>query len=209
MDARPVGGQSGPEDRRDTTRLFVAAEVPVSIQAQLGAMVGMLRGCVRRGAVRWVRSENIHLTLRFVGEVPIREIPALTSALRSAVHGLPPFGLHLDKAGCFPTEREPRVLWVGLGGGLDGLLQVQERIERGTAEWGRVEPRPFHPHLTLGRVVTRRREEMRRVGELMRGAPLPECGGWTVRAVDLIQSVLAPGGSRYTELATIPLGDPT
>lgn len=186
-------------------RVFVAVAVPPDIQHALGQAIEQLRDGAPKKCVRWVRPENIHLTLRFIGNVQPQAIEPLTAALQAAVVGLRSFILQLDGAGCFPKDRAPRVLWMGLGGELDPLTQLQSRVETSTAAWGVVEERAFHPHLTLGRVVARKREELHQIGESIRGLSVPQSSPWRAEAIQLMRSVLAPGGSQYTVLASFPL----
>lgn len=186
-------------------RVFVALDVPDAIRHQVGQLVQELRARVPSRAIRWVRPENVHLTLRFIGNVDPAELPALTSALRSATAPFPPFNLQLGEAGSFPEERAPRVIWIGLDGELECLRNLQSAVVQGSSAWGAVENRSFHPHLTLGRVVTRRQDELCRLGAVTRQIRVPSICPWRVASVQLIQSELAPGGSRYTALACLPL----
>jgi 2'-5' RNA ligase len=157
-------------------------------------------------AVKWVREENIHLTLRFIGELPETEVPDLESRLASEARRAHPFHLHLAEPGCFPNATAPRVIWVGLKGELERLSALQAGVERASSSWGKPEHRPFHPHITLGRVTTRSSSALRRIGSWIDGLAAPELSSWMVSEVQLIRSVLGSSGSTYSTLATVSLG---
>lgn len=194
---------SAPDDL--PLRTFVAVQVPADIQTAVGEFSTGLGEGLPKTSVRWVRRENIHLTLRFVGNVSSHDVNALTAAVRTAAQGIEPFAVRLSEPGCFPTERSPRVLWVGLGGDLERLTLLQSRVAETTAAWGRGEERDFHPHLTLGRVVTKQRSELQRITKAIRNASVPQCAPWPVAAIHLMKSELATGGSRYSTLVSVPL----
>jgi 2'-5' RNA ligase len=186
-------------------RVFVAVPIPVEIREGLTRVRDALRPQVPRHSVRWVHPEHIHLTLRFIGNVSARDVGLLQESLSRAVLRLAPFELELGSAGVFPSVGPPRVLWVGLGGALEALHHLQVRVLDTTAAWGEVETRAFHPHLTLGRVKTRRRDEARRIAAAVRQVTVPRASSWRVDSVDLMRSQLASGGAVYSTLASVPL----
>ncbi|HEY5311149.1 MAG TPA: RNA 2',3'-cyclic phosphodiesterase, partial [Pirellulales bacterium] len=103
--------------------------------------------------VKWVEPENLHFTLKFLGDVPLLEVPDICTALADAVSDLPPFDVQARGAGAFPTLERPRTLWLGVDGGADAMREVHAAVERGLAPYGfRREQRRFRPHLTIGRV---------------------------------------------------------
>jgi RNA 2',3'-cyclic 3'-phosphodiesterase len=168
------------------------------IQQQLGADLP-------EGAVRWVKSEQLHLTLKFLGDVSRDRLDELAAALQRACAGIPPFQLRLEGAGCFPHQKNPRVVWIGIGGTLEPLRKLQEQIDHETPSFGdHTEARAFQPHLTIGRVRAFGKAA-RHVGERVARARVAALSEWNVREIHLVQSELAPTGSRYTFLATVPL----
>ena len=183
-------------------RTFVAVQVPAKAQQCIAGVIDRLRTRVPEKSVRWVRPENIHLTLRFVGNVSPGDLDDLKVAVQESVQGMQPFALQLAGCGCFPNVHAPRVLWVGLEGDLDTLSALQSRVTAKTAGWGELEERDFHPHLTLGRVTTKRRGELQRVATAFDDVSVPACPPWTVAALHLMQSQLTPDGARYSVLAT-------
>jgi len=154
--------------------------------------------------VRWVPAELIHLTVRFLGEVPGSRLGALASALRAATLGVGPFDLAIGTFGVFPNRRRPRVVWVGCEP-LPSLELLHHRVEselaaRGFAPAGR----PFRPHLTLGRA---RRDAPRSAWEgfIDRLDRLPFAGTVPVTSVDLMESRTGANGPRYTTRNRAPL----
>ncbi len=196
-------------DEADTSqaplRAFVAIPVPRQVQEGLATALDRIRDSVPRKSVRWVQPENIHLTLRFFGDVLASDVAPMQRALREAVRGVEPFILRLAEPGCFPDARSPRVLWVGLGGDLERLARLQAQVIEATQVWGPLEERGFHPHLTLGRVVARRPGELREIAGAIRALAVPACAPWRVHGLQLMRSVLASGGSRYSTLASLEL----
>ena len=186
-------------------RAFVAILLPGEIRAVLGRCIEQLVKRVPAGSVRWVRTDDIHLTLRFLGNVRAAEVEALKSALSAAVQGRRAFAIQAGRPGCFPDPDWPRVLWVGLSGALDSLADLQAGVQEATRAWGEVEAREFHPHLTLGRVNTKRKPELRLIRHALERCEAGESPGWRVGAVHLMQSVPSPAASRYTALASVPL----
>ncbi len=135
----------------ESTRAFVAVELGAGTTSYLERLIKQLKGQV--ADVRWSRPEQLHLTLKFVGEVDNRELPQLCDRVRAACFELPPFSLELKGLGAFPQNKPPRVLWVGVEEGTDELRALAERLDEQLAGLGIPrETRQFTPHLTLGRV---------------------------------------------------------
>ncbi len=188
-------------------RLFAAVALPEALAraatewiASLAARPGLGHG------VRWVRPEGLHLTLHFFGNVEAAARPRIEAALAAGVAaGGGPFELALAGLGAFPSPARPRVVWVGAEEpGAERLRQLQRAVAGAVAAAGfPVEARPFHPHLTLGRVPAAPPPGLAAAIAAAAGRPL---GRWVVDAVTLFKSELSPGGSRYTPLAVWPLG---
>src|SRR5690606_30724510 len=160
------------------------------------------------GAVRWVRPEGIHVTLKFLGDVPRGSIADIQAALDEAVRGHSPFGLTAFGLGAFPNTRRPRVVWVGVEGAVRRLKALRRSVEETISPLGYpAEDRPFEPHLTLGRVERRAsRGELDLIGDLVERSEIGELASWQVEAVSLMRSELKPGGAVYTEVYRAPLG---
>jgi RNA 2',3'-cyclic 3'-phosphodiesterase len=187
-------------------RAFVALPLPASVLDRLGQVQRRLRQDPATRPVRWSRLDQLHLTLKFLGNVPSADLDRLREALHAACTGQPAFELALAELGGFPQARNPRVVWIGLRGALDRLNPLQQRIDEGLRGFGDhlEERRPFHAHLTLGR-VNARGPEGQRLGELLERERVPSPEAWTVRQVDLMQSELRPQGTQYTLLHSVPL----
>jgi 2'-5' RNA ligase len=188
-------------------RAFIAIELPPEIKATLTGLQNKLRPA-GGNAARWVESGGIHLTLKFLGNVPRGQIDGVKQAM-AAARGTPTFGLHLGECGCFPDTRRPRVIWVGLNGDLKLLDELVKKLEIALARLGfKPEGRPFTPHLTLARVKdTATPEERQTLGAAVLSLPIGNTGTIKASEICLMQSKLLPQGALYTHLAAIELGD--
>jgi len=184
---------------RTTWRAFISIEPSPDLRHALGQL--RTRHQLPR-SVRWTPQNQIHLTLRFLGNIPADATDHITRHLRQACTGIKPFELEAAGFGCFPNARRPRVLWVGLHGEMDALTRLQRRIEEETRPWGRPEEQPFHPHLTVARIKP---PAPRQLGALLEKAPRDLIGRWTVTEVNLMRSELTQEGALHTPLQQILL----
>ena len=176
-----------------TIRTFIAIDLPPDVKAALADVAATLGERVPRGTVRWVRPEQMHLTLRFLGDTPTGKLPTLADALDTLAANQAPFALRLTDVGCFPNARRPRVVWVGLGGEEAKLLALVAALEAALRPLGwPPEDRPFRAHLTLGRVKDERAAQGVDWSAAVPALDVP------VTAVHLIESQLRPEGSVYT-----------
>ena len=183
-----------------TLRAFIAVELPGPVKDALGEVIRELAGRVPRGAVRWVRPEQMHLTLRFLGDTAIDQLPAIHSVMDDIVRGNPPFALRLATVGCFPNPRRPRVIWIGLAGDDARLHTLKAALDERLAPLGwPPEGKPFRAHLTLGRV-----KDEREVQGVEWAADVPSLD-MPVTAIHLIESQLRPSGPIYTTRHTARL----
>ena len=131
-------------------RLFVALDLSVAVHEQLEEILSSLK--VVAPKAKWVPSENIHLTLSFLGEIAEERVPELVSALNSVASRHPSITLHTAPGGSFGSRHKPRVLWVGLEGDLEGLRALQHDVAQAMVAFGvEEEHREYTPHLTLAR----------------------------------------------------------
>ena len=157
--------------------------------------------------VRWARPEQIHLTLRFFGNVPDNALTELVSVFGKVVAKHPPMNLSLGGVGAFPSPKRARVMWAGLTGDIEQLAALQSEINEATARFGQApEDRPFHPHLTIGR--TRERSHVSRLAETTGSVRIAEAA-WKADSVHLMQSTLSSGGPKYECLAKLVLSPAT
>ena len=200
-----------PQDRVPSVRMarvFVAVDLPEGVERALGEAARSLREARIEG-LRPVRQEGVHLTLKFLGDVPESRLDEVARAVSDPVAGHRPFDISTGNFGAFPNARRPMVLWVGIGGGVEPLLRLQEDIDAALGVLGfPTETRPYHPHLTLARLgygmsARARRESVDALEStgLAYGMRIP------VGSVSLVESILGHGGARYVRLATARLAE--
>jgi 2'-5' RNA ligase len=189
----------------DAIRSFVAIELSRSIQQQLAAIIGKLKS-PRTQAVRWVPAENIHLTIKFLGDVSPTNMDLLKNMLKVEVSRQNSFTLTVGGMGAFPTPKRPRVIWVGITAPTQ-LTSLVHLVEAETNKLGYAsEERPFSPHLTLGRVSQNATpEQVHLVAEALAGLTVGQLGTAEVREVILFKSELRPSGAEYAPLLKVPL----
>jgi 2'-5' RNA ligase len=186
----------------DTIRAFVALDLPADIVDHVSGLQSGLRA--RGLRLRWVRPQNVHLTLKFLGDIPEAAVAEMGLALRRASRGSAPLALTVQGLGVFPGIRRARVLWVGLGGQVEALQSLYSRIEDEFAGLGLArEKRGFKAHLTLARM-----KEPPASRDLL--SALEETGGYEPRPFKarwliLYKSDLKPQGAVYTPMVEIDL----
>jgi 2'-5' RNA ligase len=198
-------------DAGTAIRTFVAFELTDPVIRALAAVRRDLEsdlGAATARALRWARPEGIHLTLKFLGATPADQLPSIEDRLRDALGGRSRLALELGPVGVFPSQRAPRVVWVGLAGDVAALREVQLAIEQAISPLGYpTERRPFSPHLTLARVADLATPpERRQIGETAARVPVPPPTPFQATAVSLMRSDLGRGGARYSRLFDVPLG---
>jgi len=187
---------------RDTIRTFICIEVPRAIKERIESLQRSLRR--NNAQISWVKPSNIHLTIKFLGDVPLSKIESLCDSVERAANGLNEFDIEVSTAGCFPSARSPRVLWVGLGNMPDGLKQLHANVESELARAGFPrEQKRFSPHLTIGRVRGSQNAAQTAEDLIAQGFAQE-----TFRATEVIvmRSELNSSGSIYTPQAIIKLG---
>ena len=176
-------------------RLFVALEIPSAVREKLAALIEALRALSPQ--TRWVRPENLHVTLKFIGEVP----EARLAGIRAALAGIrldQPCTLDFRGLGFFPNEKQPRVLWVGIEGSLN-LKTLAADIDLAMEPLGIPrDQRPFSPHLTLSRFERSRPPEKLRAA--IQENAVRDFGSLRTSTFHLIESKLKPSGAEYTTL---------
>jgi RNA 2',3'-cyclic 3'-phosphodiesterase len=191
--------------RPETIRAFVAIYPGREILGELESAQKRLREAVSSARIRWLPSEQIHLTLQFLGDVESGRLEEFRQALRAVGERHGPISLRAESAGCFPDERRPRIIWAGLTGEVERLGALKEGTDRALAPLGFVpEKRPFHPHLTLARVKEVRAGEAAEVARALAGFREAWFGEWQAGELHFMRSELSPGGAVYSALFTIP-----
>jgi 2'-5' RNA ligase len=208
-------------------RTFIAVEITKPIRARAQELIDSLDGTL--ADVKWVETHNMHLTLKFLGEVHEREIFEVCQAVGRGAAEVEPFELEVCGAGAFPNATRPRTVWLGAKEGTEPMILLHDRIEAKLAELGyREEHRRFQVHLTIGRVrggengkrgpspygrraiaATESRSEedgIVELGELLQLQADFEAGQMMVENVAVFSSTLTSDGPIYEKLGTLPLG---
>jgi 2'-5' RNA ligase len=189
------------------TRTFVAVFPPAGVAQAIDAALAPLRAAPGAGAgVRWVRSANLHYTVRFLGSLAPARVEAARRAVVAAAAAAAPFAVRLGASGAFPGPRRPRVLWLGAADGAAPLALLAGGVERALGRQGFAPAeRPFTPHLTVARVAGEGAVPAAAAAFLEAPPAVPDAS-FDVRELLLVASTLAPGGSRYEVLERAPLG---
>ena len=183
-------------------RAFLAITLPEDVRRSLTVLQEDLAGS--RADVKWVEPPNLHVTLKFFGEIAEQERQAIEALLARVAQREPRFTLAVEGVGAFPTLTAPRVVWVGLGEGKDAAARIAQTIDReGDASPLQREERPFAAHITLGRVRSGRNRPA--LVQRLRAVSWQPPGPWQVTSLTLYQSILGSEGPRYSALADIPL----
>jgi len=186
---------------RDSVRAFVALELSPEIKQAIAEYLQPLRKLSDK--VRWVKPENIHLTLKFLGDTPTKQIEAISGTLEEISHHYAPISVEIAGAGSFPNSRRPRVLWIGLDDPSGEISAFASEVDRQLQAFGFArEKREFSPHLTLGRVKD---GNIREVLDFLRDNPWPPARV-KLAACTFMKSDLQRSGAVYSPLAVIPFG---
>lgn len=189
-------------------RAFIAIHLPSEIRHNLEQVLKDLYSRWPQAPVRWVPAGNIHLTLKFLGEVSTANLPLLIKSLAAEAARRPAFEISVGGLGAFPSLRRPRVVWVGVEAPPE-LGALQHGVEAEMAHLGYApEERAFSPHLTLGRVARNvSPDEQTRLSALLSAAKVGFLGAVRVQNIQLFRSDLQPSGAVYTSLFSAPLAD--
>jgi 2'-5' RNA ligase len=187
-------------------RTFIAVEIPSAMQKKIQATVEPFRKELGSSLVRWVPMQNIHITLKFLGDVSPASVDHLTQILRAEADTCTAFDIAISGLGSFPSLKRPRVLFIGIQAPAE-LEALQRGIESACARLGyESEKRGFAPHLTIGRVKENAsatdQQKIRRVLETIK---IDSLGTARVNSVHLYKSELKPSGAVYTQIYSAPL----
>ncbi|MBI5868354.1 MAG: RNA 2',3'-cyclic phosphodiesterase [candidate division Zixibacteria bacterium] len=186
-------------------RAFIAINLPDPVRRELGEIIERIRNSGT--PARWVPPENLHVTVKFLDEIRQDQVRPIIGAITLAVSQCHPFELRLGGFGCFPNERKARIFWTGIESGFDTLKSLAREIDHQVANLGfALETRPFSAHITLARL-----REPGPADRLSRAAahvpyhsdPIP------VTQIDLMRSVLSPGGAAYSVIDSVRLRELT
>lgn len=187
-------------------RTFIALDFPSSILDSIEQQTQRLRQTLGEDHIRWVPTHNLHLTLKFLGNIPFSHLDFVKRMLTQIAESTAQFDLQIDSLGSFPNSKRPRVLWVGIHAPAT-LATLQKAIEEGTSRLGYDrEERAFSPHLTLGRVRQGiDAKKLQNISNTISSFQLGKIGTARVDSIHLYKSDLNSEGSVYTKLYSTPL----
>jgi len=181
-------------------RAFIAVELPLEIRQNIQHATSNLRRDTG-SLIRWVEAENMHLTLKFLGDIPSANVEALTQMIHAQADSFNCFDIYLTGIGSFPSPKRPRVIYIGIHAPA-ALEAFQRQIESAAHRLGyTAEERAFAPHLTIGRVRQHvRADEQQRLRRALEESTIDSLGTARVNSVHLYKSDLKPNGPIYTNL---------
>lgn len=184
-------------------RTFIAIELDINIKTNLFEFLRKLDMGIK--GIRWIKSQGMHLTLKFLGEITEKKASQVRTVLDQSMKDYPPFLLSLKGTGAFPPRSKfPRVLWVGVEHN-ETLHKIQARLENDMEKLHfPKEKREFHPHLTLGRI--KRPQNLGPILSLLQEQEKKEFGKMNVKKINFFQSILKPTGAEYSILSEHKLG---
>ena len=193
-----------PNPRKPPVRAFIAIAVSEPVLNSCEEIMARLRNLNVHG--RFSKTESIHLTLQFLGNIEEDQIVRIAQVLEQAGSGVAPFDLEVGRLGVFPHLTHPRVVWIGVEP-VDALMTVQSKIQQGLEPLGfPKENRDFHPHLTLLRLKSRK--NLRQLAQYIdTEGPGLRAGVIQAEQIHLYQSILKPQGAEFRQLLTFGLGD--
>jgi len=172
-------------------RTFIAVEMPKYIRKKIDDFI---KEEVKRNLpIKWVKFENLHITLKFLGEIDEKKKSEITPAIKEIGKKYAPFRFSLEGLGCFPSPRKPRVLWIGVTEGSEKLCEITQELEEKLSQFGFKEEKRFHPHLTIGRI-----KKFCKIDEIL--AKDIKTESFSVTSITLFKSTLKPEGPIYEEL---------
>ncbi len=183
-------------------RTFVAIVIHDSLHATLDKLLEKLSSS--NAKVKWVQPENVHLTLKFLGNVEEERLPEVFEACEGAAKNVSAIDIEMRALGCFPDPKSPRIVWLGIERGADAVRQLQQKVESELQAIGfPKEEKPFKAHLTIGRV--KGKQGLSRLCRLLDDQKNIVIGSMRVQKISVMKSKTLPQGPVYTELKAIPL----
>lgn len=178
-------------------RLFLAVDIPEENKKQISQFIRTVDQGTQ--AVKWVEQPNLHLTVKFLGEVPAQALKNISTAAAGSLQGMRKFDVSLKGIGFFPNQHNPRVIWVGITQGQESIMEVGKRLDEGLEDYGFDRERNRKAHLTIGRVRDNSNNKQMIINIDNNKEELPEIS-FRVEEVFLYQSELTSKGPIYTVL---------
>jgi len=188
-------------------RAFIALRVPDAVLGRLVEVQRELKSLLPPKSTAWTKPDNLHLTLRFLGNVSPTKVPELETRLREALSSFGNLDLICERLGCFPDLRYPRVVWAWVHDANERLQPLHRCLDEAVREFAEkpAEAR-FVGHITLARPKQIKRPDAEKLARFIEGAVNRSFGGWSANEILVMQSELSPGGSKYHELARVGFG---
>ena len=184
-------------------RLFIAIDIPDAVKRELAAWFGSNRFDAAGPAVRWVKPENLHLTVRFIGDVDDGQLNVVCEKVREVAAKVSPFRILLCGTGVFPTASRAKVLWLGVREERRVFAQIKDPLETGLKQAGiPADTKPFAPHLTIGRVKDLKASRPVIAKHLNTDF---ESTGFEAKEIVVYESDLLSAGPVYSRVAGMPL----
>jgi RNA 2',3'-cyclic 3'-phosphodiesterase len=187
-------------------RTFIAIDTPPDFKIRAEELQNELDSV--NAPVRWEKSYKLHMTLKFLGDTEMERIDKIGSVLEDIASRHRPFWLRYHGLGCFPNRKNPRIIWIGCNPLSSEFDHIRENIEKGMADLGfEMESRPFHPHITIGRVKIRSGKDKRAIPDLIKKLENLTFDALEneVQSILLMKSELHREGSVYSILKQISL----
>jgi 2'-5' RNA ligase len=192
--------------KNGTWRVFCAIELPSLVLEKISAHINRLQLTAPDSPASWSRPENVHLTLKFIGEIAQNRVSDLSHAVANAVAGFSPFEIVIKDTGSFPKRGTPRVFWIGIDDASGELAQLQVKLDEECLRFGfEKEVRAFNPHLTIAR--GRKPQGARALATAHKEMGFTATA-ISVRELSVIRSELSSKGSNYTTISRHALTDP-
>lgn len=178
-------------------RTFLAIEIPKHIRKKINTFIQEEKE--KNLPIKWVKFDNLHITLKFLGEIDEKKKQEMTPAIQEVAKQYTSFNMSLEGVGCFPSPRNPRVLWIGAKEGSEHLCTIAQVLEEKLVQFGFKEEKRFHPHLTIGRI-----KKFCKVDTLLEKDIKTEF--FSINSITLFKSTLKPEGPIYEELTRFHVG---
>jgi 2'-5' RNA ligase len=172
-------------------RTFLAVEIPESVRKVIHDLIQI--EAKKELPIKWVKFENLHITLKFLGEIEENNKSKMAPAIAEICQKHSPFSVQLAGLGCFPNPRNPRVVWVGVKQGGEELCTIAADLEEELARFGFKEEKRFHPHLTIGRI-----KKFCKVDDILTKSVSTDV--FRVNSIVFFKSTLKPDGPIYEKL---------
>ena len=187
-------------------RIFIAVELPAKSREKIDTIINYFKTQLPNQSLKWVGAENLHVTVKFIGEIPEVALSKVKTIIDEVLNNQPEFSISIEGLGMFPNSNNPRVIWLGITGG-DPLVSIHRQLNQSLAQIGvKPDPRPLSPHLTIARVRQGiDRSTLSTIGNTLAEFKVDLLGSIMVDHITLFQSIIKPTGPHYKALYHRPL----